>query len=173
MQGIWSHKTRKGSRIVKLDMTSEKNMRMEEIGNGQQEMQEKIARRTKVVMDLTKGKGITEGPNLQEEPTSWKDGIDPSIGPNPNDFCQRERLRKEPSGQLKHINKQQRCSFLDKKLKKIEAVNDLGSVDPRELSLVSDVVITPKFKMPKFEKYDHVSQMKGKRKIHSKARHKV
>ena len=33
-------------------------------------------------------------------------------------------------------------------------MNDLGSVDPRELSLVLDVVIPPKFKTPKFEKYD-------------------
>ena len=49
---------------------------------------------------------------------------------------------------------QQRCSLLDKKLKEIEGVNDLESVDPRELSLVPDVVIPPKFKMPKFEKYD-------------------
>ena len=49
---------------------------------------------------------------------------------------------------------QQRCSLLDKKLKEIEGVNDLGSVDPRELSLVSDVVILPKFKMSRFEKYD-------------------
>ena len=31
---------------------------------------------------------------------------------------------------------------------------DLGSVDPRELSLVPDMVIPPKFKMPKFKKYD-------------------
>ena len=33
-------------------------------------------------------------------------------------------------------------------------MNDLESVDPKELSLVPDVVISPKFKMPKFEKYD-------------------
>ena len=43
---------------------------------------------------------------------------------------------------------------MDNKLKEIEGVDDLGSVDPRELSLVPDVVIPPKFKMPKFEKYD-------------------
>ena len=49
---------------------------------------------------------------------------------------------------------QKRCSFLDKKLKEIESVNDLESVDPRELSLVPNVVIPPKFKMSKFEKYD-------------------
>ena len=33
-------------------------------------------------------------------------------------------------------------------------VNDLGSVDPRELCLVPDLVMLPKFKMSKFEKYD-------------------
>ena len=31
---------------------------------------------------------------------------------------------------------------------------DLGSMDPRELSLVPDLVILSKFKMPKFKKYD-------------------
>ena len=33
-------------------------------------------------------------------------------------------------------------------------MNDLGSVDPRELCLVPDLIIPPKFKLPKFEKYD-------------------
>ena len=49
---------------------------------------------------------------------------------------------------------QQRCSLLDKKLKVIEGIGDLKSVDPRELCLVPDVVIPPQLKMPKFEKYD-------------------
>ena len=49
---------------------------------------------------------------------------------------------------------QQRYSLLDKKLKEIEGVNNLESMDPRELCLVLDLVIPPKFKMPKFEKYD-------------------
>ena len=65
-QGIWNHKTRKGSRIVKLDMASEKTMRVEEIGKGQQEMQEKIAQMTKTVTSLTKEKGITDDPSLQK-----------------------------------------------------------------------------------------------------------
>ena len=43
---------------------------------------------------------------------------------------------------------------MDKKLKMIEGVNDLESVDPRELCLVPDVVIPLRFKMPKFKKYD-------------------
>ena len=33
-------------------------------------------------------------------------------------------------------------------------MDDLGSVDPRELSLVPDLVIPTKFKIPAFEKYD-------------------
>ena len=107
-----------------------------------------------MVTSLTKGKRITDGLILQREPMSWKNGIDPSIVPNPNALCQQGRLRKEPSGQSKHVDMQQRCSLLDKKLKEIKGVNDLGSVDPRELSLVPDVVIPPKFKMSKFEKYD-------------------
>ena len=49
---------------------------------------------------------------------------------------------------------QQRCDLLDKKLKEIEGVNDLGSVDPKELCLVPDLVMPLEFKMPKFEKYD-------------------
>ena len=50
----------------------------------------------------------------------------------------------------------QRCSLLDKKLKEIEGVDDLENVDPRELSLVLDVVIPSKFKMLKFEKDDGI-----------------
>ena len=33
-------------------------------------------------------------------------------------------------------------------------MDDLKGVDPRELCLVPDLVIPPKFKMPKFKKYD-------------------
>ena len=84
---------------------------------------------------------------------SWKDGIDPSIVPNLNDHCEQEELRKNPFGRSKHVDIQQRCSLLDKKLKEIESLDDFGSVDPREISLVSDVVIPPKFKMLKFKKY--------------------
>ena len=82
-----------------------------------------------MVTSLTKGKGITDDPSLQSEPMSWKDGIDPSIVPNPNNLCQQEKLRKEPSGRSNHVDMQQRYSLLDKKLKEIEGVNDLESVD--------------------------------------------
>ena len=54
---------------------------MEELETGQQEMQEKISRATKMVINLTKGKGIIDDPG---EPTSWKGGIDPFIVPSLN-----------------------------------------------------------------------------------------
>ena len=133
-------------------MANGKTPRMEELESGQQEIQEKIAQMTKMVISLTKRKGITDGPSSQRKPMSWKDGIDPSIVPNLNDLCQQGKLRKEPSGQSKHVDMQQRCSLLDKRLKEIEGANDLGIVDPKELYLVPDLVIPPNFKMSKFEK---------------------
>ena len=109
---------------------------------------------TKMVTNLTKGRGITDDPDLQRKPTSWKGDTNPSIEPNSNDPYEQRRLRKDLFGRLKHVDMQQRCSLLDKKLKKIEGMDDLESVDPRELCLVPDLVIPLKFKMPKFEKYD-------------------
>ena len=141
-------------------MESGKIARMEELESGKQEMQEKITQMTKMVTNLTKGKEITDDLGLQRESTSWKSGIDPFIEPNSDDPCEQGRLRKDPFGRLKHVDMQQRCSLLDKKLKEIEGVNDLGSMDPRELSLVSDVVIQSKFKMLKFEKYDGTNALR-------------
>ena len=66
-------------------MESGKTSRMEELENGQQEMQEKIAQMTRIVTNLTKGKGITDDLG---DPTSWKGGIDPSIVPNLNNPCE-------------------------------------------------------------------------------------
>ena len=127
---------------------------MEELESGQQKMQEKITQMTKMVTNLTKRKGITDDPSLQRKPTSWKGGTNPSIEPNSDNPCEQGRLRKNLFGWSKHVDMQQRCSLLDKKLKRIEGAVDLGSVDLRELSLVLEVVIPPKFKMQKFEKYD-------------------
>ena len=93
-------------------MESGKTPRMEERQSGQQEMQEKISRATKMVINLTKGKGITDDPG---EPASWKGGIDPFIVPNLNNHGEQEELRKNPSERLNHVDMQQRCSLLDKK----------------------------------------------------------
>ena len=65
-------------------MENEKTPRMEELENGQQEIQEKTAQMTKMVASLTKGKEITDDPGLQRKPTSWKGNIDPFIVPSLN-----------------------------------------------------------------------------------------
>ena len=66
-------------------MENEKTPRMEELESGQQEMQEKIPRATKMVINLTKRKGVTDDPG---EPASWKDCIDPFTVPNLNNPCE-------------------------------------------------------------------------------------
>ena len=111
---------------------------------------------TKMVTNLTKRKRIIDDPGLQRKPISWEGCTNPSIEPNSDNPCEQENLRKNPSGWSNNVDMQQRCSLLDKKLKEIEGVNDLGSVKPRELCLVPDLVMPPKFKMPKFEKYDGI-----------------
>ena len=104
-----------------------------------------------MVINLRKGKGIIDD---LEEPKFWKEGIDLSIVSNLNNYVEQEELRKNLSGRSELVNMQQKCDLLDQKLKEIEGVNDLESVDPRELCLVPDLVMSSKFKMPKFEKYD-------------------
>ena len=55
-----------------FDMENKKTSRMEELENGQQEIQEKTAQMTKMVTNLTKGKGISDDPGLQKKPTFGK-----------------------------------------------------------------------------------------------------
>ena len=62
MQGIWSSQGQKKTRDYCFDMENEKTLRTEELESGQREMQEKIPRATKMVINLTKGKGITDDP---------------------------------------------------------------------------------------------------------------
>ena len=49
---------------------------------------------TKLVTNLTKGKEITDDPSLQGGLTLRKDGIDPSIVPNPNNPYEKKNLGK-------------------------------------------------------------------------------
>ena len=68
-------------------MESGKTPRMEERESGQQEMQEKISRAIKMVINLTKGKGIADDPG---EPASWKGSINLFIVPNLNNHSEQE-----------------------------------------------------------------------------------
>ena len=106
MQGIWSSQGQKRTRDYCFDMENEKTPRMEEIESGRQEIQEKTAQMTKMVTNLTKGKGITDDPGLQKKPTSWKSNMDPFIVPSLNNHGEQEELRKNRFGRLEHVNVQ-------------------------------------------------------------------
>ena len=69
-------------------------------------MHEKISQVTKIVINLTKGKGITDDPSLQRKSISWKGNIDPFIVPNLNNHGKKEELRKNWSGRSEHVNVQ-------------------------------------------------------------------
>ena len=47
--------------------------------------------------------------------------------------------------------------LLKERLKAIKNKNALKGLNPNDLNLVSDLVIPPHFKMPRFEKYDGTS----------------
>ena len=53
-----------------------------------------------------------------------------------------------------------RYDLLIGRLKIVEDMNGLRSVDVSELSLVHDLVIPPRFKTPEFEKYDWIECLK-------------
>ena len=130
-------------------MTSKKTPRMLELENGQQEMQEKIAQMTKMVTNLTKGDYWWSRKAYILERWHWSIHWVKFERP-----LWTRKVKEKFVWTIKTHWHATRCSLLDNKLKEIKGVDDLGSVDPRELSLVIDLVIPPKFKMPKFEKYD-------------------
>ena len=47
-----------------------------------------------------------------------------------------------------------RCEKLEEMIKSLQGATICGGIDARELSLVDDLVIPPKFKTPEFEKFD-------------------
>ena len=104
--------------------------------------------------NFVKGERITEDPSSRDRLASWKNNDGQFTVPNLNDLCEQEKLRKNLSRRSKHINVQQRYNLLDKRLKVIEGMDNLKSVDPKKLCLVPNLVIRPKFKTPKFKKYD-------------------
>ncbi|GMI67548.1 hypothetical protein HRI_000424100 [Hibiscus trionum] len=65
------------------------------------------------------------------------------------DFNEMDKLRVELPKQL-----QDRCKQLEEKFKAMESIDQFPKMDARELSLVPDLVLPPKFKMPDFGKYN-------------------
>ena len=75
----------------------------------------------------------------------------------PNDLYEQEKLKKGLSGQLMDAKIQQMHDSLEQRLEAFEDQDALKGLNPNDLNLVSDLVIPPHFKMPRFEKYDGTS----------------
>ena len=74
--------------------------------------------------------------------------------PDLNDLREQEKLRKESSEQSENNEAQRKLELLEERLKAVEGSNVYGLVDARTMSLVPDLVLPPKFKVPTFDKYD-------------------
>ena len=144
-KGIWSHKTEEGSGIVKLDRASEKTSRMEELERGQQAMQEKISQATKMTTNLTKGKGITDGPSLQRKLASLKGGIDPHWAK----FGQPLWTRKIKERTIWTVTSRRHAAKVQSHRQEAERDQRWTiskALDLKEWNPIPDVVIPPKFK---------------------------
>ncbi|XP_040963143.1 uncharacterized protein [Gossypium hirsutum] len=65
------------------------------------------------------------------------------------DLMENERMATESSKQL-----EDRCRWLEKKFRVLEGTGNHQGIDAKDLSLVPDLVLPHKFKMPEFEKYN-------------------
>ena len=74
--------------------------------------------------------------------------------PNLDDPSEQEKLRKESLEQSENNEAQRKLELLEERLKTVEGSDVYGIVDARMMSLVPDLVLSPKFKVPTFDKYD-------------------
>ena len=79
---------------------------------------------------------------------------DPIMVPNLDDPSEQKKLRKESSEQSENNEAQRKLELLEERLKAVEGSDVYGIVDARTMSLVPDLVLPAKFKVPTFDKYD-------------------
>ena len=78
----------------------------------------------------------------------------PIMVPNLDDPGEQEKLKGEASDQCENNEAQRKLELLEERLKAVEGSTVYGIVDARTMSLVPDLVLPPKFKVPTFDKYD-------------------
>ena len=65
-----------------------------------------------------------------------------------------EKIRKESSKQSENNEAQRKLELIEERLKAMEGFDVYGMVDAYKMSLIPDLVLPPKFKVPTFDKYD-------------------
>ncbi|XP_017613611.1 uncharacterized protein LOC108458720 [Gossypium arboreum] len=96
------------------------------------------------------------GPVDAKIPVNFPSGSGNNLGDSPInlitfdlDMMERERMATESLKQLEDC-----CRWLEEKFKVLESADGHHGVDAKELSLVPNLVLPHKFKMPEFEKYN-------------------
>ncbi|XP_017647761.1 uncharacterized protein LOC108487938 [Gossypium arboreum] len=73
-----------------------------------------------------------------------------------DETAEEEKVRMDSQKQL-----EERCRWLEEKFKAMESADHHQGIDAKDLSLVLDLVLPPKFKMPEFEKYNGTNSLVG------------
>ena len=71
-----------------------------------------------------------------------------------DDPKEQEKMRKESLEQSENNEAQRKLELIEERLKAMEGSDVYGLVDVNKMSLVSDLVFSPKLKVPTFDKYD-------------------
>ena len=66
---------------------------------------------------------------------------------------EQEKLRRESSEQSENNEAQRKLELIEERLKAMEGFDVYGMVDAYKMSLVPDLVLSPKFKVPTIDKY--------------------
>ncbi|XP_012468953.1 uncharacterized protein LOC105787041 [Gossypium raimondii] len=134
----------------------------EQLAKIQQDMMDKMLESQRNMMTqltqlfvgvMDKGKGPMANPG-EEEPfyPPSRSGSNPGDNPtNPvildfNEVAEKEKAKEELTKQL-----EDKCKWLEEKFKVIESVDSHHGIDAKDLSLVPDLLLPYKFKMPEFE----------------------
>ena len=67
---------------------------------------------------------------------------------------EQEKIRKESSEQSESNEAQRKLELIEERLRMVEGSDAYGLVDASKMSLVPDLVLPSKFKVPTFDKYD-------------------
>ena len=81
---------------------------------------------------------------------------DPIAVPDLDDLREQERIRKEFVEQLEHEEAQRKLELIEERLKIMEGSDLYSLVDANKMSLVLDLILLTKFKVPTFDKYDGI-----------------
>ena len=79
---------------------------------------------------------------------------DPIAVPDLEDPKEKEKIRKESLEQSESNKAQRKLELIEKRLRMVGGPDAYSLVDASKMSLVLDLVLPPKFKVPTFDKYN-------------------